>query len=207
MSTWLIWVLVATGFGAVAARRPGVAALLVTSQTVLVGAGAIAMAMSPGRSKEFAVAAGLLALKAVAVTAIVALVISRTREERPTAEESGLLTRLGAAASLVLVMLALVPGYGLDSAAAEKGATAILATGLALVLVRRPTLFAVLAFLMAENGIAVAAVSVSGALPLIVDLGIAFDLVLLIAVAAVFHSRILDAFGTTDSSALRGPRG
>ena len=113
----------------------------------------------------------------------------------------------GAAASLVLVMLALVPGYGLDSAAAEKGATAILATGLALVLVRRPTLFAVLAFLMAENGIAVAAVSVSGALPLIVDLGIAFDLVLLIAVAAVFHSRILDAFGTTDSSALRGPRG
>ena len=32
-------------------------------------------------------------------------------------------------------------------------------------------------------------------------------LVLLIAVAAVFQSRILAAFGTTDTSALRGPRG
>lgn len=205
MSTWLIWLLVASGFGVVAARRPAVAALLVTSQTVLLGAGALAMA--PGRSREFAIAAALLMLKAVVVCVIVAVAIVRSREGRPHAEESGLLNRLGAAAALVLVIVALIPGYGLESVAAEKGAAALLATGLALVLVRRPIIFAVLAFLIAENGIAVAAVSVSGALPLIVELGIAFDLVLLIAVAAVFQSRILAAFGTTDSSALRGIRG
>ena len=205
MSTWLIWLLVATGFGAVAARRPAVAAILVTSQTLLLGAGALAMA--PGRSAEFAVAAALLVLKAVLVTGIVAVAISRTREARPHAGGSGLLNRLGAAVVLVLVVVALVPSYGLESAAAENGASALLATGLALALVRRPTIFAVLAFLVAENGIAVAAVSVTGALPLVVELGIAFDLVLLIAVAAVFQSRILAAFGTTDTSALRGPRG
>lgn len=205
MSTWLIWLLEAAGFGAVAARRPAVAAILVTSQTLLVGAGALGMA--PGRSTEFAVAAALLMLKAVLVTAIVAVAIARTREARPHEGESGLLNRLGAATVLVLVVVALVPSYGLESAAAENGAAALLATGLALALVRRPTIFAVLAFLVAENGIAVAAVSVSGALPLVVELGIAFDLVLLIAVAAVFQSRILAAFGTTDTSALRGSRG
>lgn len=205
MSTWLIWLLVATGFGAVAARRPAVAAILVTSQTLLLGAGALATA--PGRSREFAVAAALLMLKAVLVTGIVAVAISRTREARPHTGGSDLLNRLGAAVALVLVIVALVPSYGLESAAAENGATALLATGLALALVRRPTIFAVLAFLVAENGIAMAAVSVTGALPLVVELGIAFDLVLLIAVAAVFQSRILAAFGTTDTSALRGSRG
>jgi hydrogenase-4 component E len=48
---------------------------------------------------------------------------------------------------------------------------------------------------------------VTGGMPLIVELGIAFDLVLLIAVAAVFQRRILSAFGTTDTDVLRGMRG
>lgn len=205
MSTWLIWLLVASGFGAVAARRAAVAAVFVTSQTLLLGAGALAIA--PGRSGEFALAAALLMLKAVVVSLIVGVAIAHGREARPHAEESALLNRLGAAVALVLAVVALVPGYGLESAAAEHGAAALLATGLALVLVRGPTIFAVLAFLVAENRIAVAAVSVTGALPLIVELGIAFDLVLLIAVAAVFQRRILAAFGTTDASALRGIRG
>lgn len=202
MSTAVLWLLVAFGFGAVAARRAAVAAVLVTSQTLLVGAGALAM--TPGRSGEFAVAAVLLTVKAALVTAIVAVAIARSHESRPHADESGLLTRLGAAVALVLVMVALVPEYGLESAAAERSATALIATALALVLVRRPILFAVLAFLIAENGIAVAAVSVSGALPLVVEAGIAFDLVLLVGVAAIFQRRILSAFGTTDSSAMRG---
>lgn len=202
MSAGLLWLLVACGFGAVAARRPAVAAVLVTSQTLLVGAGTLAMA--PGRSGEFALAAALLMLKAVLVTAIVALAIARSRESRPHADESGLLVRLGATVVLVLVLVALVPEYGLESVAAERAATALVATALALVLVRRPILFAVLAFLIAENGIAAAAVSVSGALPLIVEAGIAFDLVLLIGVAAIFQRRILTAFGTTDSSAMQG---
>lgn len=205
MSTALVWLLVATGLGAVAARRPAAAAVLVTSQTLLVGVGAVAAAS--GRPPEFSVAAALLVLKAVVVSAIVAVAIARTREARPHAGEHGLLVRLGAAAGLALAVAALVPRFGLESAAAEKGAAALLAIGLALVLVRRPTIFAVLAFLIAENGIAVAAVSVTGALPLVVELGIAFDLVVLIAVAAVFQRRILDAFGTTDTSVLRSARG
>lgn len=204
MSGWLVWLLLGLGFGAVAARRP-VAAALVTAQTVLVGVGALAMAS--GRSGAFAVAAGLLLLKAILVGAIVAVGIYRTSETRPHEEETGFLVRVGGAVALALIMAALIPSYGLESRAAENAAAALLATGLALALVRRATVFAVLAFLVAENGIAVAAVSVSGGLPLVVELGTAFDLVLLIAVAAVFQRRILSAFGTTDSDVLRGIRG
>jgi len=204
VTAWVVWLLVGLGFGAVAARRP-IAAALVTTQTVLVGVAALAMA--PGRSGEFAVAAGLLLLKAILVGAIVAVGILRTSETRPHEEESGFLIRVGGTVAFALTMAALIPSYGLESRAAENAAAAMLATGLALALVRRATVFAVLAFLVAENGIAVAAVSVSGGLPLVVELGTAFDLVLLIAVAAVFQRRILSAFGTTDSDVLRGIRG
>ncbi len=64
-----------------------------------------------------------------------------------------------------------------------------------------------LALLVAENGIAVAAVSVSRAvLPVVVELGVAFDLVLVVTVAIVFHDRIFGMFGTTDTRMLRGLR-
>ena len=132
------------------------------------------------------------------------MAIAHGREARPHAEESALLNRLGAAVALVLAVVALVPGYGLESAAAEHGVAALSPPASPWCWSGGPTIFAVLAFLVAENGIAVAAVSVSGALPLIVELGIAFDLVLLIAVAAVFQRRILAAFGTTDSIGAAG---
>lgn len=205
MSGWLVWPLVALGLGAVAARRPASAAVLVTAQTVLVGGGALAMA--PGRSGEFAIAAALLLVKALVVSAIVAIAIRRAPDTRPHDEGPGLLVRVGGAAALALAVAALLPSYGLESRAAGSAAAALLAIGLAMVLARRATLFAVLAFLVAENGITIAAVSVRGGLPLVVELGIAFDLVVLIAVAAVVERRILSVFGTGDSDALRGMRG
>jgi hydrogenase-4 component E len=201
VSAWLAYLLVGLGLGAVAARRPAAAAWLVTAQTLLLGVGTLALA--PGRSGEFAVAAALLLVKGLVVSAIVVVAVVRTREARPHDEEPGMLGRLGGSVALVLAVAALVPTYGLESRAAEHAAAAMLATALALVLARRATAFTVLAVLIAENGIALAAVSAPGALPLVVELGIAFDLVLLIAVATAFQRRILRAFGTTDSAALR----
>lgn len=205
MSVAVLWALVGLGFGAVAARRPAAAAVMVSAQTLLVAVAALAMA--PGRSTAFAVAAALLLAKALVVCSIVAIAIARSRETRPHDDEPGLLPRAGGALALVLAVVALVPDVGLESPEAGKAAAALVATGLALALGRRATLFAVLAVLVAENGIAVAAVSVAGGLPLIVELGIAFDLVVLVAVAAVLQRRILDAFGTTDSDVLRDMRG
>ncbi len=200
MNAALLVALVALGFAAVAVRRPSAAALLVVGQTLLVGIGALAV--TPGRSGEFLVAAILLTVRAAAVATITLVVVARVREAPPRDDAPGPLLRLCATLVLALVMSALVPEFGLDSAAAEHGAVSLVAISLALVLLRRPALFAVLAFLVADNGVAVAAVSAPGALPLVVELGVAFDLVLLIAVAAVFQGRILRAFGTTDTAVL-----
>ncbi|WP_217914668.1 hypothetical protein [Miltoncostaea marina] len=203
MSAWLLALVTLAGLAAVAARRPLPAAALVAAQTLLVGAGALAAA--PGSAHGTAAAAMLL-LKGVAVSGITLAAVHRVREPRPHDDEPAMLARLGAALALVLVVVALVPEFGLDDRAAERTAAALVATGLALVLLRRATLFAVLAVLVAENGVAVAAVTAGGVLPLVVEAGIAFDLVALVAVAAIMQRRIVAAFGTSDSSALRGVR-
>jgi hydrogenase-4 membrane subunit HyfE len=59
---------------------------------------------------------------------------------------------------------------------------------------------------MVENGVALAAVSVPGGLPLVVEFGIAIDLTVVIAVAIVLHERIFEEFGTGDSHVLRSLR-
>lgn len=204
MSDVVLIALVALGLMATAVRRPAAAAIVVAGQTLLVGAGALAV--TPGRSGEFLVAALLLMARAVAVSAIALLVVARVRDDRPHDDVHGPLVRLCGALALLLVMTALIPSFGLESETAGRTATALVAIALALVLLRRATAFAVLAFLVFDNGIAVAAVAAPGALPLAVELGVAFDLVLLIAVAAVFQGRILRAFGTTDTGVLRSVR-
>lgn len=203
MSAWLLALVALVGLAAVGARRPLPAAALVAAQTLLVGAGALAAA--PDSAHE-AAAAVLLLLKGVVVSAITLAAVHRVREARPHDDEPAMLVRLGAAVALVLAVVALVPSFGLDDPAVERTAAALVATGLALVLARRATLFAVLAVLVAENGVAVAAVGAGGVLPLVVEAGIAFDLVVLVAVAAIMQRRIVAAFGTSDSSVLRGVR-
>jgi len=204
MSEWVMWALVGLGIAAVVARRRSVAAALVALQTLTVGVGALALV--PGRSSGFAAAAAALVVKAVVVSAILSLAVARTRGGRPVSDGTAPLARLGATVAAVLAVAGLLPEVGLETRSAEQAAIALVAVGVALVLLRRPTIFQVLGLLVAENGLAVAAVAVSGGLPLVIELGVAFDLVVVVAVAAAFHERIFGAFGTTDTTALRGLR-
>ena len=204
MSDVILVALVALGLAALAARRPALAAGAVALQALLVGAGAVGAA--PGRSTEFLAAALLLLVRAAVVGAIVLAVVLRHREERPHDDVHGPLVRLCGGLALLLATTVLIPPFGPSAAAASRTAAALVGIALALVLLRRAAVFAVLAFLVIDNGIAVAAIGAPGALPLAMELGVAFDLVLLIAVAAVFQGRILRAFGTTDTAALRRVR-
>jgi hydrogenase-4 membrane subunit HyfE len=74
------------------------------------------------------------------------------------------------------------------------------------VVARRATLFQALGLLVAENGIALAATAVKGGLPIVIELGAVFDVILIVAVATAFHERIFGEFGTGDTSLLRGLR-
>jgi hydrogenase-4 membrane subunit HyfE len=116
------------------------------------------------------------------------------------------LLRLTVTVAISLALVGLVPRFGLHDAAAEHAAVALVAIGIVTAVLHPTTLFQVIGLLAAENGLALAAAHAVGGLPTVIELGAAFDLVLVVAVATVFHDRIFQEFGSADTMLLRGLR-
>lgn len=201
MNDGFAWAMVALGLLVVFVRRRSYAIALVALQAVVLAAGALSI--SPGRSVEFLVASLILLLRAIIPCALFAFSVLRTREAAPVRSRISPLARVCLVVVLLLVVALLTPRFGLTTRAAEQASVGLLAIGAATIVSRRPTIFHLLGLLMAENGIALAAVSVPGGLPLVVELGVAIDLMVVLTVAVAFHTRIFSEFGTGDTRHLR----
>jgi hydrogenase-4 component E len=195
------WLALGLAFGVLVVRRRSVALLLTAAQSLLVAIAALAT--TPGRTREFLAAGLVLVVRAVLLPAVLAISLRRTREPRRITAGITPLARFAVGVAVVVSAGALVPSFGLGSAAAEHACVGLVALGITTVMLRRPTLFQVCGLLMAENGLAVAAVSVSGGIPFAIELGIAGDLVLLVLVATAFHERIFGQFGSGNTALLR----
>jgi hydrogenase-4 membrane subunit HyfE len=99
-----------------------------------------------------------------------------------------------------------VPPLGVGSAQAEQTAVALVLVGVAIVVARRPAFFQLIGLIVAENGVALLAISVPGGLSYVIELGALFDLALVVAVASAFAQRIHAELGTGDTELLRGLR-
>jgi hydrogenase-4 membrane subunit HyfE len=198
MNGALVWLLVGLGLAVVVVRRRSFAVGLVTVQA-LVLAGAAAHATTG----TDVLAACALAVRAIALGALLLFVVSRTREPRPIRAGLSPLARGGLAVALALALTWLVPAFGLDARNVERGVLALVAFGAATVALRRATLFHVLGIVLAENGLALAALKLPNGSSFAIELGVAFDLTLVALVATVFHERIFAEFGAGDSAALR----
>jgi hydrogenase-4 component E len=199
-----ITALVALGFGVMLVRRRSFATLLVAAQAMLLGV--VALSLAWDRPTEFAVAGVILMVRAVALPALLAFTRRRTPEPYLVVPATTVVARLLVAAVVVLVAVASIPPLGLGDRAAEHGAVALLSLGIAIVVMRRPALLQVLGILVAENGIYLLAISVPGGLPFVIELGVLFDLVLVVTVAAAFTQKIHGEVGSGDTDLLRGLR-
>lgn len=202
MSGQFAWVLVALGLGVVLARRASAGVAIVTVQALALGVLAFADAQT---GRELAAAAALT-VRGAALAALLLVVVARTRERRPVRARVAPAVRLGLAVALALALTWLIPDIGLDSQSAERAVLALVAFGLVTAATRRATLFGVLAIVMVENGLALAALAVPGGASSALEVGVAIDLTLIAAVAAVFHERIFSEFGAGDTGALRSLR-
>jgi hydrogenase-4 component E len=199
MSEAMIWSLVISTLAVVAVRRRSVAIALVAAQSVVLGASAIADAA--GESTALAVAGAAFLAKAVVLPILLLSVVTRTRESRWIAERHPL-ARLTIALAVALALVALVPRFGLESAAAEHAAVGLVALGIATAVVRGAAIFAALGFLVAENGLYLAALAAPGGVPAFIELGLVFDLVVIVSVAGAFSAKIHEELGTGDTTLL-----
>jgi hydrogenase-4 membrane subunit HyfE len=199
--TTSMWIALALGLAIVVARRRSMAIGLIGLQSAVVSA--TALALTPGRSIDFFGAAVVLVLKAVLITLLLWSAMRKTREARPVRAGIDPLARLGLTLGAVLVVNVLVPPLsGLD-AVAQQASLAVVCAGLATVVLRRATIIQIVGLLATENGLALAAVSIPGGAPAVIELGALFDVLLVVAVALAFHDRIYRLLGTGDSALLR----
>ena len=196
------WLLAGLGLGVVVVRGRSVAVALVTAQALVLAAWAMAQA---GQGSDIVVALAL-AGRAVALGALFLIAARRSREPRPVRARFGPAVRAGLAVALILVLAGLVPQFGLTSPAAQRAVLALIALGLTCAATRRATLFQILAIIMMENGLALAALAARHPSSLVIELGVTLDLTLIAAVAAMFHLRIFTELGAGDSTVLRSLR-
>lgn len=117
------------------------------------------------------------------------------------------------AASLLTAALLTLLAYAVARPLTElhpTPATRALPVGLAVVLIgffvlvtRRRALAQVVGFLLLDNGITATAFLAASGVPLIVELGVSFDVLLAVLVLQILTTRVREAFGTTDIDDLR----
>jgi hydrogenase-4 component E len=180
-------------------------------QSLLLGVVGFAMGLADHRPHLFVTAALTIVLKASVIPWFLLRVIDRVgirREIEPF---------VNVPASLLLCLGLTVVGYrvSLGMAGGSQGvphqvvgvALSMVLMGLFLMVTRRKALTQILALLTIENAVFLVAVGATSGMPLVVELGISFDVILAVLVLGVLVNRIVDRFESMDTSRLSNLRG
>jgi hydrogenase-4 component E len=188
-----------------------VAIRLYGAQSLLLAAIALSLGLAGHRPHLFATAALTLVLKAAGIPWFLQRVIDRVgirREIEPFVNvPSSLLLCLGFTVVGYRVSLGLAgAGQGVSHQVVGVALSMVL-IGLFLMVTRRKAITQVLALLTIENAVFLVAVGATVGMPLVVELGISFDVILAVLVLGVLVKRIVDRFESMDTSRLSNLRG
>jgi hydrogenase-4 membrane subunit HyfE len=203
--------LLATGLVSVAVRRLDTAIWLLIGQGVLLAAIGGVIAAATGAVHVYLAAALTLAIKAVVIPVILFRVLRAVHIRREV--ELVLSTRSALLLALVGVLLAYraagslnLPG-AVPSQHALPVAVALVLVGLGLMIGRKKALSQIAGLMVMENGVYLAALVATLGLPVAVELGVFFDLLVGVLLLGVFAYRINQTFDTINTDRLRALRG
>ncbi len=180
-------------------------------QSMLLGGVAVVMGLRDHRWHLFVSAALTIALKGIVIPWFLMRVIDRIgihREIEPIVNvPSSLLTCLGLTVVGYRVSTGLAEGA--DGAAHHVIGVSLsmLLMGLFLMVTRRKAVTQILALLTVENAVFLVALGATTGMPLIVELGISFDVIVAVLVLGVLVHRIVDRFESMDVSRLSKLKG
>jgi hydrogenase-4 component E len=204
-------VIVVLGVLLAATRSIGRSIWMVALQSAFVGLAALTVGLGTGTTHL--VFGGLLAIGAKGI--VVPLVLGSILRRSSVRVERHLLVgpRVLLVAAVAIVFASASAADGVSSTAGVAASRVLPAAisqvlmGLLIVMTRRKALSLVVGLLVFENGIALTAFSLSYGMPLVVELGILFDVLIAVVVAWIYARRMLDVFGSTSTDELRSLRG
>src|SRR5438034_3043190 len=180
-------------------------------QALLLGIVSAVIAVSAARYELFVTAAVTVALKTILIPWFLMRVIDRIgihREIEPF---------LNVPASLLVCLGLTVVGYRVSTGFPEGAqgvshhligvALSMLLIGLFLMVTRKKAISQILALLTVETAVFLVAVGVTSGMPLIIELGISFDVILAVLILGMFVHRIVDRFESMDVSRLSKLKG
>lgn len=184
---------------------------LYAAQSWLLGVIAITIAFAEDRPHLFVTAALTVGLKGLVIPWFLMRVVDRIgirREIEPF---------LNVPASLLICLGLTVVGYRVSTGFPE-GATGVahhvigvglstLLIGLFLMVTRKKAVTQILALLTVENAVFLIALGITSGMPLVVELGISFDILLAVLVLGILVHRIVDRFESMDVSRLSQLKG
>lgn len=199
-------------------RELGAIVRIFALQGIALAAIAVLLGLHEKRWDLIVVGAGIGVLRAGVLPylmrrALAALTAGHSAYDTDGAETRETQPLVNVAASLLTAAALTLLAYAVARPLAELDptpATQALPVGLAVVLIgffvlatRRRALAQVVGFLLLDNGITATAFLATSGVPLIVELGVSFDVLLAVLVLQLLTTRMRAAFGTTDIDDLR----
>lgn len=176
-------------------------------QSLALGLLAAAVAYNTGYWHIYVVAGLTILLKALVIPRIIERVMDRIQVandvEPSVRTPSSLLIAGGLAILAYYVAEPLIQRGETITAGALALSLAVVLIGFFVVISRKKAITQVIGLLVMENGLFMAALSLSYGMPLIVELGVFFDVMVAVLIMGVFAFRINKTFDTLDTSFLR----
>jgi len=184
---------------------------LIVMQSVLLSLVAATIALASGAAHMWAAATLTLAVRAVAVPAVLFLVLRTVALRRDTRPRLSTRSALIVAVALTLMAFSVAPRLELSAAFPAQRALpvslALTFIGLLLMATRRKAISQLIGLITIENGIFLAGLIATLGLPFFVEIGVFFDLLVAVGVTAVLTMRSNEHFDTVNTDELRRLRG
>jgi hydrogenase-4 component E len=193
-----------------ASKRISNCIVLFAVQCAVITAQILAAAYIHGSAEAYLVAGMVLVIKVVAIPYALFRIVAGLQT---TGEVMGSTTSAQSvfiAAGLILLSFLVVQPYSQALHVDEDmlaAAVALVLTGCFLMVSRKKALMQVIGLLVLENGIFLAALTTVFGMPLVIEIGIFFDLLMGVLLMGIFVFRIRDKFEHLDVSRLRRLRG
>jgi hydrogenase-4 component E len=181
------------------------------AQSLLLATVAASMAISDARPHLFVMATMTAVLKGFAIPLFLMRVVDRIGIHREIEPFLNVPTSLLACLGLTVVGYRVSTGFpegtvGVTHHVLGAGLSAVM-IGLFLMVTRKKAITQILALLTVENAIFLVALGITSGMPLVVELGIFFDVILAVLVLGVLVRRIVDRFESMDVSRLSKLKG
>src|SRR5664280_2728041 len=193
-----------------AAKRISTCVALFAVQCAVITAQILGIAYVHRSGAALAVAVMVLIVKVIAISYALMWIVKEIKTVREVMSSTTAAQSVFITAGLILLSFFAVQPYVRALRVDENmlaASIALVLTGAFLMVSRKKALMQVIGLLVLENGIFLAALITTFGMPLIIEVGISFDLLMGVFLMGLFVFRIRDTFDHLDVSKLRRLRG